>query len=177
MNTIPPDGYEVHVVTPPRHDALRCGFLKPWDFRVSDLPEETSEFSRRSAFLPLVVALTPDGPLVFSVAARPAQPDGFVSHWLEQVCRTGGFERGAISAIRLGELSAVTCDAIQHGAGVVMKMRLVLAEDGGRLFQITALAPEELWGVAEARFLPMLSSFRIEDVRGPTVPLFPDRTW
>lgn len=177
MKTISVEGYDYHVVAPESLAALGCRFLKPHDFQVTRLPVQGHEFARRAAFLPLVVALTPNGPLVFSVAARPAQPDGLVSHWLEQLCRTEGFQRGPISATRLGPLPGVTCDAIQHGDGVVMKMRLVLLEDGARLFQITAMAPEASWPAAERRFRPMLESFEIDEVHGPTVPLFPDRTW
>ncbi len=179
MNTSPLTGYEHHAVAPGHLPELRCRFLKPLDFVVTPLPDPDLDldFGRRSAFLPLVVTLTSDGPLVFSVAARPAQPGGLVSHWLETLCRDEGFQRGEISETRISGLPAVTCDAIQQGAGVVMRMRLVLLEDGARLFQITAMAPEALWLVAEPRFQPMLASFAPDSVRGPTVPLFPDRSW
>jgi hypothetical protein len=177
MHHLPIEGYVEYVVAPESLPALRCRFLKPRDFRVSPLPIEEHDFSRRTAFLPLVVTLTPRGPLVFSVAARPAQPDGRVSHWLEQLCRNQGFVRGPIAPSRLGASPAVTCDAIQKGYGVVMKMRLLLMEDGGRLFQINAMAPEALWPAAEKRFLPMLESFQLAEVHGPTVPLLPDRIW
>lgn len=177
MNHLPTDGYVEHVVAPESLAALRCRFLKPRDFRVSPLPIQEHDFSRRTSFLPLVVTLTPRGPLVFSIAARPAQTDGLVSHWLEQLCRNQGFIRGPIAPSHLGTAPAVTCDAIQKGFGVVMKARLVLMEDGGRLFQINAMAPEALWPTAEKRFLPMLESFQLDEVRGPTVPLFPDRQW
>ncbi|MGE3313053.1 MAG: hypothetical protein AB7O66_24050 [Limisphaerales bacterium] len=178
MNTLPLNGYELHGVAPERLPDLRCRFLKPLDFQVTSLPPEPDiDFGRRSTFLPLAVTLTPDGPLVFSVAAKPAHPVGLVSHSLETLCRSEGFQRGEIVETRVNGLPAVTCDAIQQGAGIVMRMRLVLLEDGGRLFHITAMAPEALWLVAEPRFLPMLTSFEPDTVRGPTVPLFPDRTW
>ena len=177
MNSSLIEGYDYHVVAPAHHATLRCRFLMPRDFRVSRLPDENFDFARRAAFVPIVVALTPIGPLVFSVAARPAQADVVLAHWLELLCRTEGFQRGELRERNLGPLRGVTCDAIQHGQGVDMRMRLVLIEDGGRVFQITAMAPLNLWTIAENRFTPMLDSFELDQVRGPTVPLFPDRTW
>jgi hypothetical protein len=49
----------------------------------------------------------------------------------------------------------------------------VLLEDGGRLFQMAAMAPEAFWSAALQKMLPMLASFELREARGTKVPLLP----
>jgi hypothetical protein len=168
-----PAGYEYHVVSPSNHAGLTFRFLKPTDFKVADLPEETPDLSKTTAFLPLVVALTQYGPMVFSVAARPAYEDGTVEQWLAYLLREEGYKHETITETRIGNLPAVTCDALQKADDVIMKMRFILLEDGGRIFQVTAMAPEAFWSSALEKFTPMLASFELREARGTKVPLRP----
>jgi hypothetical protein len=87
--------------------------LKPTDFKIADLPAETPDFAKSTAFMPLVIALTQYGPMVFSVGARPAYEDGTAEEWLGYMLREEGYQFETITETRLGNLPAVTCDALQ----------------------------------------------------------------
>src|SRR5262245_35974084 len=82
-----PAGYDYQVISNTNHPGLTFRFLKPNDFKIVDLPAETPDLSKGTAFLPLAVAMTPIGPLVLSVAARPAYEDGTVEQWLDYLLR------------------------------------------------------------------------------------------
>lgn len=169
-----PEGYDYHVVSPAAHAGLTCRFLKPADFTIAELPPETPDFSDGAKFMPLAVAMTPYGPMVFTVAARPAFDDGAVSQWLEYICGQEGYPHSPVTATRVGNLPAVTCDAAQKADdGTPMKMRFVLLEDGGRLLQMAAMSPEVFWPAALTKMSPMLESFELREVRGSKVPLVP----
>ena len=168
-----PEGHEYQVVSPTNHPGLTFRFLKPADFKIADLPAETRDLSKATTFLPLAVAITQYGPMVFTVAARPAYEDGTVEQWLEYLLREEGCKHEAITETRLGDLPAVTCDALQKADEVVMKMRFFLLEDGGRIFQVTVMAPEPFWSNALQKFAPMLASFELREPRGTKVPLRP----
>lgn len=171
-----PAGYAPHVVAPPQHAGLTCRFLKPADFQIADLPPAEPDFAASPQFLPLAVALTPIGPMVFTVAARPSFSDGAVSQWLDYICRDENYPHTTITEIRLGPLVGVTCDATQQADSVTMKMRLILIEDDGRLFQLSAMAPEAFWTSALEKMGPMLASFELRETRGTKVALFPDQS-
>jgi hypothetical protein len=169
-----PDGFAYHVVAPEAHAGLTCRFLKPAEFQLADLPPETPDFSEGAKFMPLAVAMTQYGPMVFSLAARPAFDDGAVSQWLEYICSQEGYPHSPVTTTRLGNLPAVACDATQKADdGTPMKMRFVLLEDGGRLFQMAAMAPEAFWSAALKKMAPMIESFELREVRGTKVPLLP----
>jgi len=168
-----PSGYEYCFVAPAEQPGLTCRFLKPLDFTTAELPPATPDFSQGTQFLPLAIALTQFGPLVFTVAARPAFTDGTVSDWLAYICGQQGYPHGPITATRIGDLPAVTGDAAQTADGAVMKMRFVLLEDDGRLFQMAAMGPESLWASAIEKIEPMLASLELRKVRGTKVALHP----
>ena len=178
MSQTIPEGYAYHVVSPPKHGGLTCRFLKPNDFTIADLPDEELDFTQTLRFLPLAVALTQWGPMVFTVAARPAFGDGAVSQWLEYICREEGLPLVTpITATAIGPLPAVTCEATQRtDDGMIMRMRFVLFEDGGRLFQMSAMSPEPFWPAAIQKIEPMLASFELRETRGTSTPLMPGQT-
>ena len=123
--------------------------------------------------MPLAVAITQYGPMVFTIAARPAFDDGTVSQWLDYICRAEGYAHTAVKETRIGDLPAVTCDATQKADDVTMTMRFVLLEDGGRLIQMSAMAPEAFWDGAIKKMAPMLASLELRETRGTKVALFP----
>lgn len=169
-----PEGYAYHVVAPDAHPGLTCRFLKPAEFQLADVPAETPDFSASAVFMPLAIAVTHYGPMVFTLAARPAFDDGAVSQWLEYICGQEGYPHSPVTTTRVGLLPAVTCDATQRADdGTPMKMRFVLLEDGGRLLQMSAMSPEVFWPAALRKMSPMLESFELREVRGTKVPLLP----
>jgi len=171
VSIVIPEGYEYHVAAHPEHDGLTCRFLRHQDFSIADVPSESLNFDEGVQFMPLAVAIAPYGPMVFSIAARPAFDDGAVAQWLEYICEQEGYPHTTVVEWPIGELPAVMCDAIQVADGVTMKMRFVLLEDGGRIFQMSAMAPEPFWENALGKMAPMLSSFELQEVRGSHVPL------
>ncbi len=173
MSATTPSGYEYHVVSPPNHAGLTCRFLKPADFKIADLPNEEVDFSKGSQFMPLAIAVTQYGPMIFTVAARPAFDDGALSQWTEYICKAEGYPHSPVTETRVGEYPAVTCDATQKADDVTMKMRFVLFEDGGRLFQMSAMAPEPFWTSAIEKMAPMLASLQLRESHGTKVALFP----
>ncbi|MBL9199708.1 MAG: hypothetical protein JNL39_04335 [Opitutaceae bacterium] len=170
-----PAGYEHHVAAHAQHAGLTCRFLKPADFKIAEVPAAEVDFSKGAQFMPLAVAITHYGPMVFTVAARPAFGDGAVSQWLEYICRAENYPHTPVTETRIGEHPAVTCDATQKADDVTMKMRFVLFEDGGRLFQMSAMAPEPFWDGALKKMGPMLASLELREARGTQVALFPDQ--
>ena len=173
MSNSTPDGYDYQVVSPTNHAGLTFRFLKPAEFKIADLPEKTLDFSKATEFMPLAVAITPIGPMVFSVGARPAYEDGTAEQWLDFLLREEGYEHTPITETRLGNLPAVTCEGLQKADDLVMKMRFFLLEDGGRIFHVNAMAPEQFWSNALQKFEPMFTSFELRDSRGTKFPLRP----
>ncbi len=175
MSASLPSGDDYHVVALAAHAGLTCRFLKPADFKVADLPAEETDFSKGAQFMPLAIAVTQYGPMVFTVAARPAYEDGTVSQWLDYICSAEGYTHTPVKETRIGAYPAVTCDATQKADDITMKMRFMLFEDGGRLFQMSAMAPEALWDSAIKTMAPMLASLELRETRGTQVSLFPGK--
>jgi hypothetical protein len=154
------------------HLAFEIGV--PADWQKLPLPEETVDFDEPTAFLPLGVFMATYGAIVFSVAARPAYEDGNVQLWLDFLCREQGFSMGESSTVQIGSLMAVERRGTQATDVGTMRLRIVAAEDGGRFVTITCMAPEALWAAVSDTFSAMLHSFRLLDLRGPTVPIDTD---
>jgi hypothetical protein len=54
-----------------------------------------------------------------------------------------------------------------------LKLRLVMFEDGGRLFVLTAMAPLKLWDTVVATLSLAILSFELIQPKGQTVPVLP----
>jgi hypothetical protein len=151
------------------HLAFEVGV--PADWQKLPLPEEAVDFDRPTAFLPLGVFMANYGAIVFSVAARPAYEDGTVRQWLDFLCREQGFSMGETGPVQIGSLQAVESYGTQSAEVGVMRLRIVAAEDGGRLVTLTCMAPEALWPAVGETLDAMLQSFRLRDQRGQTVQI------
>lgn len=79
MPALIPKSHDYHVVAATARPGLTCRFLKPADFTVADLPAETPDFTTTAQFMPLAVAMSSYGPMVFTLAARPAFGNGTVA--------------------------------------------------------------------------------------------------
>lgn len=174
MNAATVSGFHHRVLQPAGHEGLTCRFLCPDDFKALEIPAEEADFANPVRFMPLGLMMAEYGMALFSVGARPAYDDGAVSQWLDFLCREQKFDRGEMETIEIGGMPAVACDAIQLADGMPVRMRLVLFEDGGRLFNLAATAPEKLWRVAGDSFAQMFASFELREKRGSKVPLTPD---
>lgn len=158
---------------PARLADLALRFDRPRDWVLPDLPPELPDFTASAEFAPLVVAMAPFATLVFSVGARPAYGDGTLSDWLGWLAREAGYDPGPVELETGLAMPAVACWAMQWSDGTPVRMRLLLAEDGGRLIQVAVMAPQALWSAVHETFRHMLTSFALVRPRGGSTPLAP----
>jgi hypothetical protein len=151
---------------------LAYSHLLPSGWQQVPIPEEEPDFSQ-PVFLPLGVNMAPYGAVLFTVAARPAFEDGSVYEWLLYLCQREQLEVRGAMPVRVAGRDMVECRATQQTDAGPMRLRLLMFEDGGRLFQISAMAPEAIWASLEATFDEMLESLQLDKCHGPTVPLIP----
>ena len=164
-----PSSHEV--ISPAGREFLTCRFLRPADFRRAELPEQEIDFEKHATFLPLAVCIANYGPVVFTVAARPAFEDGSVSDWLRFLAREENFELDEVRTTQIGTLAGVEALVLQRQEDMTVRLRLVLIENGGRLFQLSGMAPVQLWPGAEKVLGEMIASFELAVDQGSTTPL------
>ncbi|MBL8752501.1 MAG: hypothetical protein JNK15_04295 [Planctomycetes bacterium] len=167
-----PDGF-VTTEVPARIAELGFRFARPADWAVANLPDDQPDFDKPASFAALAVVVAPYAAIVFSAGARPAYGDGTLSDWLAFLARDQGYDPGPIEQETFFRHPAVACWAMQQGDGVLMRMRLVLFEDGGRMVQVAVMAPEPLWSSVHDTLRTMLASFTLAAPRGGTVALAP----
>jgi hypothetical protein len=161
------------VTVPPRTQELGFSFDKPSDFALIDLPAETLNVEDPLAFLPLGIAMAQYGAVVFSVGARPAYSDGTVSQWLTWLAKERGLDPSEVEAEAGFHYRAAGCWGMQVQDGLTLRSRIVLMEDGGRMINLSCLAPVQLWPSVEPTLMHMLRSFRLTTEKGGTVALAP----
>jgi hypothetical protein len=64
-------------------------------------------------------------------------------------------------------------ESTQDSAAGKMRARLVMLEDGKRLFNLSVMAPEQLWKSLEPMLDRILHSFKLVERKGATAPLSP----
>lgn len=143
----------------------------PPDWRRVDLPEEELNFDKPDYFVPLFVAMAGYGVVVFSVAARPAYEDGTVEQWVRYIGRAQEVQIQQLRPVSINGCGAMIADAFQQSDAGLMQMRTVFLEDGGRLINISTMAPAQIWSSVEAQLDQMLHSFRLDEPRGATAQL------
>ncbi len=164
-----PSGYRYQILAPEGREFLKCRFLLPDDFQLADLPEAEADFSEAKNFLPIAIANASYGSVVFIVGTRPAYDEGTVGGWLPRLLKTDGMEAGPVEIMDVGPLKAAVCDTYQVNDGLTMRLRVAMLEDGGRLYNFIAVAPEQLWVAVAGKLEGMLKSFEVETLGGPTM--------
>ena len=132
-------------------------------------PPERPDFDNPGVFASLAVYVAAYGTFVFSVAARPAYAEGSLRDWLFDLCRQKGLEIERAAPVVVDGDPAATCLATQKTDAGLMKVRITLLEDDGRLFVLTATAPAPLWRVHNCAFEEMFDSFKLVEKFGRTV--------
>ena len=165
--------FELAQVASEGRENLAFAIEKPRDWQRLALPADETDLSSPTAFLPLAIFMAPYGAVVLTVAARPAYQDGAVSQWAEWLCEQNSLaiERRAVG--RLSDAPALLAEATQPSEAGPMRVRLAFLEDGGRLVNLTCMAPEQIWASVEPIFARMFESFRLDRLHGPTAPLVP----
>ncbi len=170
MSDPTPTGF-VPTRVPARLAGIEFSFLKPTDWQLADLPAEDIDFDKPTAFAPLCVAVASYGALVFAVAARPAYEDGAVAQWLAWAAGEEGCDPGEVEQEQLGPHAAVACWGMQRAGETVLRARLAMVEDGGRLIQVSVMAPQAMWLGANDMLRTMLRSFTLTTPLGARAPL------
>ena len=166
-----PSGYSYKIFAPAGREFLKCRFLLPDDFKLTDLPADETDFSEVKNFMPIAIANATYGSVVFIVGTRPAYKEGNVADWLPRLLKMEGMDAGPVELVDVGPLKAAVCDALQVTDGLTMRLRVTMLEDGGRLYNFIAVAPDQLWVAVSLKFNDMVKSFEVETRGGPTMPL------
>lgn len=144
---------------------------KPADWVAADVPGGEVDFADPLQFVPIAVLMTQYAPVVFTVVARPAYADGTVAQWLQYAAHARGLDPGTMEQDAAGPHAAVGCWGMQQDGDLIMRVRMLLWEDGGRMINISCMAPEPLWATFAPVFRRMLASFALTAPRGATVAL------
>jgi hypothetical protein len=157
---------QVHV--PPRLADIEFRLRMPADFRDVELPTEDVDFTNPTTFAPLFVGMASYGAVLMSVAARPAFDDGTLREWIGFLCVSDGLTLVKVESGSLGERPTMTAEATQPSDAGLMRMRTHLFEDGGRLINVSIIAPDPIWPSVVETLTAMLNSFELLRPRGGT---------
>jgi hypothetical protein len=113
------------------------------------------------------------GVVVFSVAARPACSEDAVAQWVSYICDQRGITLDKMSDALIGGMPAIVAEALQGSEVDFMRIRTSFLEDGQRFFNISCMAPQQIWTSVEPVLLRMMQSFWLAETRGPTAALHP----
>lgn len=168
---MPPSEMKRIEVKPPV-ERLAFSIRVPVDFQQVPLPEETQDFSNPAAMMPLGVFMANYGVVLCTVAARPAFDDGSVMDWAMYLCgQQQGFQMKKLMPERRWGTQVVEAEATQPSEAGEMTVRAIFFEDGGRLFNVGAMAPSAIWPSVKETLEAMLASFALAHVEGPTRPI------
>ncbi len=159
------------VEVPARIADLAFTYLRPADFQAIALPDDKPDFEAPTSFYPLHVAMANYGLVLFSAGARPAFADGTVEDWAEFISREAKLEILEVKRGVVGGLPAVMLELRQEADGTMVRLRTAFIEDGKRLLNLSVIAPEAIWSNLEGMLQLSLSSFRLAEPRGSTVPV------
>lgn len=162
---------QVHV--PARLADIEFTLRMPADFRDVELPNEDVDFTNPTTLAPLFVCMASYGAVLMTVAARPAYDDGTLREWIGFLCVSDGLTLVKIERGALGERPTMVAEATQDSEAGPMRIRTHLFEDGGRLINVSVMAPEAIWPSLSETLGAMHQSFELLRPRGGTVALEP----
>ncbi len=160
-------------LTPPGRAFLAIKHAIPEDWKQVPIPPEDADFNNPIFFLPLAVWMAPYGAIVFTVAARPAYEDGSMLQWVDYLCNAREMRHEFLRPHEINGMPCMTFESVQDSDAGKMRARLVMLEDGQRLFNLSVMAPEQIWKTLEPMLDRILSSFKLVETKGATAPLAP----
>jgi hypothetical protein len=134
------------------------------------LPPDEVDFADPRVMRPLCLFTPSYAAIVFTVATRPLIPGSTPATALAYLSDA---QQLPIEPIRHGILpcgAVAETMATQRAGDDTMRMRLVMLEDGGQLFSLTAMAPGPLWEAMKPTLDRIVQSFVLLDPKGPTTP-------
>jgi len=156
---------------PARIADLAFSYLRPSGFHVVQIPDERPDFDQPTTFFPLHVVMANYGAVLFSAVARPAYADGTMQDWAEFLVRENKLEIRSLRPGVIGGLPCLLIEVQQPSEAGLMRLRTALLEDGGRLLNLTLMAPDAIWPSVEPTLQLALASFRLAEPRGTSTPL------
>jgi hypothetical protein len=132
------------------------------------LPPDEVDFADPRVMRPLCLFTPSYAAIVFTVATRPLIPGSTPATALAYLSDA---QQLPIEPIRHGILpcgAVAETTATQTAGNDTMRMRLVMLEDGGHLFSLTAMAPGPLWDAMKATLDHIVQSFVLLDPKGPS---------
>lgn len=153
-----------------------ASFMLPDGWYRQGTPKGQPDLKDPAEFLPLGV-FTPTKdfmpPVVFTIGTRRAPKEGSVAEWLEKQCYVQGLalQRMEVHEFLFGK--GIDALALQASDLTPLKMRIVMFEDGGRLFALTGMSPVRMWDTVVATLSLAILTFELLQPKGPTAPLLP----
>gem|GEM_PF-6735447 len=152
---------------PARVAELAFSMDVPQHWSQPELPPFSDDWSDPTMFAPLILFIAPASPIVLTVAARPAYENGTLADWVPWLLGEQKMEVQTMSAGPLGPHLAFVGSARQAETDVgPMVTRFAFIEDGGRLVNISLIAPESVAPELEDLWNRVLKTFSLNDVRG-----------
>jgi len=163
-----------HLTITPPIPHLEFKILVPPGWERIMPPEQSPDFNDPKAFLALAIFRHEVTSAVVTVGARPAYGDGTVLDWLRYLSREQEFDVELCEPFATSGRSGVSIVATQQQEEGVLRMRVVLFEDGGSMFVLMGMAPVAYWPSAQGMMDLMLGSFLVTHPKGQTARLTPD---
>lgn len=138
----------------------------PADWVSHDLPSQDLEFQNPTFFLPLAILAAPHAAIFFVFAARPAHDDGTLHDWACYHLKHNNLQPRAIGPGEAAGVAAVVGEATQESELGPVVARFAFFEDGGRLVNLSLVAPELFADSVQDAWFAMLQSFQLATPRG-----------
>jgi hypothetical protein len=144
----------------------------PADWRRTPLPPVEVDLADPRTMRPLCLFGPEYASVYFTVAARPAIDGMEAEQALTFLAKAQGFDVRQVqpTSLRSGA-TGVGAEATQQTEGGVMRLRLVMIQDAGRLFSLAGMAPAPLWEPLRATLDQVIESFTLLDPKGASGPV------
>jgi hypothetical protein len=136
------------------------------------LPPDPVDFADPRVMRPLCLFTPSYAAVVFTVATRPLIPGSTAVTALAYLSEAQELPIEPIRHAILPCGAVAETMATQTAGDDTMRMRLVMLEDGGHLFSLTAMAPGPLWDAMRPTLDHIVQSFVLLDPKGPTASTF-----
>jgi hypothetical protein len=163
----PAEGY-VRTIVRDIEPAFTFACEIPAGWQRIPLPPEPADFADPRVMRPLCIFTPSYAAVIFTVATRPLIPGSTPATALAYLSDAQQLAIEPVRNLILPTGPAAETTATQTAGGDVMKMRLIMLEDGGHLFSLTAMAPAPLWDAMKPTLDHIVQSFALLDPRGPT---------
>lgn len=138
----------------------------PADWQRVTLPSALADFADPSVMRPLAVFAPTYAMVVFTVAARPRLDGLSPAEALTMLAQAQGFEVSSVREVEMPFGPAAEADATGRSGADVLRLRLLMIEEGEHLFAITAMAAAPLWEAMKPALDRIVDSFELVAPRG-----------